>query len=277
MRRVRMMRVLALACGVAFLAAMAPSSPGRTAVHPHRKLPLWVFTQRAREFLRSKGGAVALAAVERRIREESCAGGPMPEAGAVARRLLAWADRGQIDLVAHVLRHLADGASEPGARQHGVLRCEGCFALAHDAIHGDPDVVARTPRGKNGILPMTAHEFLRAGRTGAPAATPRPAAAAPADVLSRVLTLDHAVSRGLGFERLDLDGDGSLETERLDFDDDGRFEVVHTDADRDGAFEMEFAREPSGRWKIGARRFPSSLILRTAAPAESLKSGREPR
>ncbi len=216
--------------------------------HPHGKLPLWTYTVRARDWLDSKPGVAAKAVVEARILAAlggSSAGLPP---GAITKTVRDWAGRGQVDLVQHVLALMADQPLAPDLLVAHLRSCLICRVLVRDARHGDPDPVAKLPRGKNGILPITAHAFLTIPRPGLVV----PKAGAPADeaFLLALTKRDHAVARHIGYERLDVDGDGWPETERLDIDDDGTFEVYHVDRDGDGAFESEARREKDGTWKI---------------------------
>lgn len=237
--------------------------------HPHGKLPLWTYTQRARRYLDGKAGNMTIAALDAAFLNATDRASSRPAPGTFAKHARLWAERGQVDLLGHLLDLGNDAAVDGKVITPHLRMCEICRVFAHDAIFNDPPSVRATPPGKNGILPITAHNFLVINRDFSKlgfdiidfnkAASAKPAffsdtnihKSNPADIhKTGIEAIDSAVRRKIGFLRFDLDGDGSAETEALDLDDDGKFEIYHVDRNRDGAFELEASRGEDGKWKI---------------------------
>lgn len=234
----------ALAC----LAALAFTTADVAAPHPHDRLPLRVYVDRLHAYLAGAKGSAALSEVERRLLAARPADLPTPAPGAIGKTLRGWAARGQIDLVEQVLRRFGDVPADPEADAARLRVCETARALLYDAAHGDPPAVAALPAGRVGVLPTTARAFLSAPRAG----LARPAKLPPADVafLDDLPRLDATVRRACGYERLDLDDDGTAESERADFEDDGVFELVRVDRDGDDRYELEAERGKGGAWTV---------------------------
>lgn len=279
MPRPRTARVLALFAAGAALARPAESD---ASTHPHDRLPLRVYSDRTSAFLGGARGTALAAAVERRLSAARPPDLPTFEPGAAAATLRKWAARGQVDLVEQVLRRFGDEAAAPADDAARARVCETTRALLYDAARGDPPAIAALPEGRVRVLPTTARAFLSAPRPG----LARPAPLPPADVafLDDLRRLDATVRRACGYERLDLDDDGTAESERADFDDDGVFELVRVDRDGDDRYELEAERGKGGAWTVrkvagepeAARRAeyaPAPAASRPAAEASRPTSG----